>query len=263
MIKNIIVGGNGAIGSELHRFLIGSGEESFVFGKRGSEQDVSNCLIPTSGFDIIYFLAWDMGGSKYLGSKGNHSSQIENNIKILSNAVPQLIDSNKQIVFISTFAADNIDTPYGITKKIAEMWMSNANCRIIRLGHTYGKVKENNIKSDVVSDFISQAVSNKEIRMRTDGEEKRQFIHYNDAVLIIKKASLEPGGAIYDTHSNFEWVPVMRVAEIIANHTGAKIIKGKEKGIDRDPKRNIPIKNLNPITSLENGIIETIKSFKQ
>ena len=82
-------------------------------------------------------------------------------------------------------------------------------------------------------------------------------------MLIIKKASLEPGGAIYDTHSNFEWVPVMRVAEIIANHTGAKIIKGKEKGIDRDPKRNIPIKNLNPITSLENGIIETIKSFKQ
>jgi len=261
MIRNLIIGGNGFIGSELNKFLIKNGEQSSVFGKSESEEDIKNCKIPTTNCDFIYFLAWDFGGSKYLNVKENLSRQIENNLKIISNSLPQLIESKKRIVFVSTFAADDIEIPYGVTKRAAEIWLSNFNCNIIRLGNIYGKVKKDNIKSDVISDFICQAINNKEIVMKTNGQEKRQFIHYEDAVRIIKISSEQRSGEIYDTYSNFEWVPIIKVAEIIANLTGAKIIKGKEKGIDRNPVPRKSIKNFTPTMSLESGLIKTIESF--
>ena len=66
MIKNLIIGGNGFLGSELNKFLIQNGESSSVFGKKNSNEDIRYCKIPAYNFDIIYFLAWDFGSSKYI-----------------------------------------------------------------------------------------------------------------------------------------------------------------------------------------------------
>jgi len=261
IIKNLIIGGNGFIGSELSSFLIEKGQETKCFGRRGSNEDVRFCQIPLSEFDMVYFTAWDLGGSKYLYSKDNYQIQIENNVKILSNTIPQLIKYNKPFVFVSSFAAEFTDNPYGITKKMAEMWLERTPCRIIRIGNIYGKIKENNEKSDVISDFITQAIFNNVIKMNTNGEEKRQFIYYRDAVNAIKTVSEQSENGIYDTFYNSEWISIIQVAEIIANLTGSDIIKGKQKGVEREvsPRKNI--KDFSSNISILDGLSKTIGSF--
>jgi nucleoside-diphosphate-sugar epimerase len=114
----------------------------------------------------------------------------------------------------------------------------------------------------VISDFIHQAITNGEIRMMTDGEEERQLIHIDDVCYLWHKILSEKTKEIYDITS-FEWYKIIDIANMIANMTGARVIKGKEKG---KYQKNATIKK-HPLwvqkVNLKDGLLKMINNYKK
>jgi UDP-glucose 4-epimerase len=98
------------------------------------------------------------------------------------------------------------------------------------------RAKENlSERSHVVSDFIYQALQKQEIRLLTNGEEERQFIHVHDICTAIQQILLKNDTHIYDITSN-EWIQIKEIAQIISSYLHVDCILGEEKGKTYDVK---------------------------
>ena len=65
MQTNLVIGSEGFIGTPFCRFLEGKGEKVIRFDiRRDKEEDARFVKLPFSNVDKVYFLAWDVGGSK-------------------------------------------------------------------------------------------------------------------------------------------------------------------------------------------------------
>ena len=141
--------------------------------------------------------------------------------------------------------------------------------KIIRIFNTYGP---NMAVGDgrVVSNFINQAILNNDLTIYGNGEQTRSFQYIDDLI----------NAMILTMNSEDKFTGPLNIGnpiEIKVNELASKIIKltnSKSKLIyedlpEDDPKRRMPeislakeILNWRPIISLENGLIETIKYFK-
>lgn len=146
----------------------------------------------------------------------------------------------------------------------------NLNIKIIRIFNTYGPNMAIN-DGRVVSNFINQALQNKEITINGNGSQTRSFQYIDDLLNGMIK--------MMETEKNFIGpVNLGNPNEISMNELAAKVLKltrSKSKLIFRDlpqddPKRRKPdislaIKNLNwkPQYDLDNGLENTIKYFKE
>lgn len=231
MIKNLVIGSEGFVGAPLCAFLENKGEEVVRFDiKRGDHEDGRKVMLPLDGVDRAYFLAWEVGGAKYLYKEGTQLHQLNWNVQLLNNVMPQLEKSKTPFLFVSSQLAEEVDTIYGATKRVGELWTQQLRGACVRLWNIYGTLEEMDEKSHVVGDFVGQAVSRGEIKMLTSGEETRQFIHIDDACAGLHHVlANDLTDSIYDLTS-FEWTSVRRVADLIAEYTGAKVITGPAKG---------------------------------
>lgn len=264
-IKNLVIGSEGFLGMSLCSYLENKGEHVTHFDiKRSNKEDGRVAKFKLDAFDRIYFLAWEVGGAKYLYRKDTQLFQLNWNIDLLRNVMFQLQKTRTPFVFISSQLADETDTVYGAIKKIGELWTQQLGGVCVRLWNIYGTREESSEKSHVISDFIHQAIETGEIRMITNGEEKRQFTHIEDVCdalhyLMEKKLN----DKVYDL-TNFEWISIKEVADIIGKHTGAKIIPGVSKGTGRDfaTMKGKPHGWL-PKVSIEEGIKKMISLLKK
>ncbi|MEI6610866.1 MAG: NAD(P)-dependent oxidoreductase [Deltaproteobacteria bacterium] len=229
-MRNLIFGSEGFVGNPLALYLEELGEEVVRFDiKRNPLEDLRQCRIDLSGIDRVYFLAWEVGGAKYLYEQDSQFHQLDWNLRLLINVMPQLQASQIPFLFISSQLAEEYDTVYGVTKRLGEVWTHLMNGVRVRLWNVYGPLEKPSQRTHVISDFVHQAVIDKRIVMLTTGDEKRQFIHINDVCRAFHKAlDLNPKG-IYDV-SSFEWVSIMDVAKIIAEEAGAEIVAGQKVG---------------------------------
>ena len=142
--------------------------------------------------------------------------------------------------------------------------------KIIRIFNTYGS---NMAIGDgrVVSNFIIQALQNKDITIHGNGEQTRSFQYVDDlinAMILMMNTDDKLIGPLNIGNPN----------EITVNELALRIIKltnSKSKLIysdlpKDDPKRRMPDISLakeklnwKPKISLESGLIETIKYFKK
>ena len=263
-MKNLIIGSEGFVGTRLCLYLEALGEEVFKFdSKRGLNEDARYNSLPLSGIDRVYFLAWDVGGSKYLYEKNTQLNQINDNCLLLSNVMRQIHQFGTPFVFVSTQLAEKSNMAYGVTKKLGELWTEAQSGLCLRLWNVYGPVKEPGLRSHVIEDLVFQAVKNKKINLLTNGEETRQFIHVDDVCRAFH-LGLESGKkGLYDV-STYEWTKVKDVAEIIANITGSEIVVGNEKGVDFPTTTVGILPNWEHKISLKDGIerlVRDVKSF--
>lgn len=181
--------------------------------------------------DRVYFLAWDVGGSKYLFNENNQLSQLKWNLALLKNVLESVEQQKKDFLFVSSQFADDCDTVYGVTKKLGEIWSELIGGKCVRVWNAYGVMEKNNEKSHVISDFVYQAVTTKKIKMMTNGEEWRQFTHVIDLARAFHMAMRDKysNKSIFDA-SSYQWVQIKQVAQIISKLTGAKIYYGKNVG---------------------------------
>ena len=169
---------------------------------------------------------------------------------------------NKPFIFASSQMSNMSYSTYGVLKTIGEKYTESLGGLVVKFWNVYG-YEQNEEKSHVVTDFIKMAKKDGVIKMRTDGEEVRQFLYGDDCAKCLIKLS-EAYNSINREDSlhitNFEWDSILHVAEIIQEITGCKIIVGENKDTVQLNKRNEPnpyiLSFWKPETQLKEGIIK-------
>lgn len=230
MITNLVLGGEGFVGKTFCKLLEKQGEKAITFDiKNSTKEDCRTAKLNLKGIDRVYFLAWEVGGAKYLYNEDTQFKQLDWNLKLLQNIMPQLQEKKIPFLFVSSQLAEETQTVYGVTKRLGEVWTRLLGGTSVRLWNVYGPIEEPSERTHVVADFVFQALQKGEIRMLTTGEERRQFIHIEDVSRAFHQAISQRLTETYDVTS-FEWVKVLDVAKIIAEYTGAKVIPGQKVG---------------------------------
>ncbi len=211
-MTNLVLGSEGFIGKYLCSFLEDRGESVVRFDiKRGEEEDARFVVLPLSNVDKVFFLAWDVGGAKYLYRGDNQLHQLKWNVSLLQNVMPQLESSKVPFVFASSQLVED-NTVYGITKRLGEFWTVQIGGCFVRLCNTYGAVEGISDRSHVVSDFVTQSRVG-DIKMLTDGSEKRHFVHLEDIC-----------ETLYRTKNN--WISIRDLAGLVNRITLEEGIRG-------------------------------------
>lgn len=146
------------------------------------------------------------------------------------------------------------------------------NFIIFRLFNVYGA----GLYGRVVDEFIRKAKKNKSIYINGNGKQTRSFLHIDDCIDAFYKVVFNEKikNEVFNVGNNKE-TSMNELAKIIKKMTKSKskIIKNsnilKKLGGYEDIKRRVPnvkkIKkkiNWKPVTTLEDGLKKTIKSFK-
>ncbi len=262
-MKNLVIGSEGFIGKPFVKFLKSKGEEVVCFDIKNNPktEDARIAKINFENIDRVYFLAWNVGGAKFLYKEDLQLEQLDWNLKLLQNVMNQLEKSKKPFLFISSQLAEEYDTVYGVTKRLGEVWTRLLGGTFIRQWNVYGPIEEETIRSHVVSDFVSQAINTGEIRMLTTGQEKRQFIHIDDVCEAWYKAMNDNIKGVHDVTS-FEWVNVIDLANNISRLTGAKVIPGDKIGSTPDTPIKGKIPGWSPKIDLNSGLQKMIDDIK-
>lgn len=261
-MNNLIIGSSGFLGKRLCLFLKNKGQSVVEFDiKNGYQFDARSVDLPLDGVDRVYFLAWDVGGAKYLYNKECQIMQMEWNSQLMNNVFPQI--KKIPFVFISSQLSEKVDSVYGVQKRTGEVWSKIYNQGAsVRLWNLYGYIEEFSERSHVVSDFVFQALKYGKIEMMTDGSEKRQFIHIDDVCEgLLQSFNLKEKDYTYDITSK-DWISVYEVAKIIQENTGCDIIRGINSGetVFIENKKTIP--GWNTQISLRDGIKKMIEETK-
>lgn len=226
---SLVLGSSGLVGRCLCRYLEERGKIVVPYDiRRDSKEDLRFATLDLHWIDEVYLLAWDVGGSRYLYRSDTQESQLEWNLRLLTNTLPQLKESGIPWLFTSSQLSGEPNA-YGITKSIGEYWTRLAGGRTVRLWNVYGEVEEENERSHVMSDMIRQAFNGGEIHLLTDGKERRRFTFESDVCRGLEIAMLEETDKIYDIANPNITSSVIDAAEIIAGMTGAKVYPGTEK----------------------------------
>ncbi|CAN5385592.1 N/A [soil metagenome] len=259
--KNLVLGGSGLIGAALCKHLEQLGEEVINIDiKNGSEFDLRSMdLYAYKDADYVWFLAWDVGGAKYLTAQKNLLNILHNNTLLCERVFSFLESTQIPFLFATTQLADANNT-YGITKILGEEWTKLLGGKTARFWNVYGW-EEPGERSHVIPDFVVQALEKGSISMMTSGVEKRQFIHAEDCarnLVRIRQADMQDVDL-----TNGGWNGIGELATIIANKTGAVVQPGPAKGYENILE---PSKMLDTFTfevTLEEGLNKIIEEGKK
>lgn len=269
-MKYLVLGSSGQIGLELCKFLRNKGEEVVEFDIAKSpledlrKDNVLDSLLPE--IDFVMFLAFDVGGSRYLKKYQYTYEFIENNIKLTLYTFESIKKFNKPFIFASSQMANMSYSPYGICKSLGEVYSRILDGLTVKFWNVYGP-EHDLAKSHVITDFILNAKQGK-ISMLTDGKEQRQFLHAEDCsnalyILSQKYNEIDRDKNLHIT--SFKWNSIMEIAEIISKNIPCEIIPSNDTDTVQLDKRNEPdpyILNFwKPEITLEEGIIKVIKNI--
>jgi len=269
-MKYLVLGSDGQIGAELCKFLIKKGHEVIKFDiANNPDQDlripsIVDDLVAQS--DFVMFLAFDVGGSRYLKKYQHTYDFIENNTKLTLYTFESLRKYNKPFIFASSQMANMSYSPYGVCKSLGEIFAKALNGLTVKFWNVYGPEHDLE-KSHVITDFIIKAKKGK-IEMLTDGTEERQFLHAEDCSRCLMILSQKYGQISREENlhiTNFEWATIMDVAKIIKKQIPCEIVASKEIDSVQLNKRNEPdpyiLSLWRPEISLEEGINKIINEI--
>jgi len=260
--NHLVIGSEGFVGRSFCQYLRDQGKRVIPFDvKRGPEEDARDVRLPLEGVSHVYFLAWEVGGAKYLYRNDVQFIQLDWNLQLMLNVMPQLREAGVPFLFISSQLAEECDTVYGVTKRLGEVWTNLLDGVRVRLWNVYGAYEASTDRSHVIADFVHQALETGRIQMMTTGEEMRQFIYIEDVCRGFERA-LETGERRVCDVSSFEWVSIRQVADVIASLTGAEVIPGKKLGGTPITPMKGRIPGWLPAVSLEEGLRRTVEGYR-
>jgi nucleoside-diphosphate-sugar epimerase len=225
--------------------------------------------------DFVFFLAFDVGGSRYL-KKYQHTFQfIDNNARLMANAFGYLKKYNKRFVFASSQMSNMSYSPYGVLKNVGELYTKSLNGLIVKFWNVYG-IERDHEKSHVITDFIRKGFETGVIDMLTDGQEERQFLYAEDCceALEIIMNNYEDFTSEDNLHiTSYHSTSILNIAHIIKgqfNLIGKYNIKlqpSTEKDSVQLDKKNKPDTYLTkwwiPKTTIEQGIAKVFKKMEK
>ena len=266
-MRHLVLGSSGQIGAHLVKYLQDKGEQVYEFDIVYKEwQDLREAYNPTlesyiDTCDIVHFLAFDVGGAKYLEENQDKHQFIVNNMRIMTNTFELLKTYNKPFIFASSQMAEMSYSSYGMLKALGEKITRDLGGLVVKFWNVYGYETDPN-KSHVITDFIKMAKEGV-IKMRTDGTESRQFLYADDACealfTLAKKYKKIKKDKEYSITS-FEWNKVYEIADILDVISSCKVIPADRKDETQRNAMNEPDpyieKYWQPRTSLKEGIMK-------
>ena len=196
----LILGSGGQIGAYLTDYLNGKGYEVLEFdivnGRHHDMTEIPNAelhrKIMLSHF--VYFLAFDVGGSHYLKKYQHTFKFINNNGRMMVNVFDLLGKYKKPFVFASSQMSNMSYSPYGVMKRVGELYTKSLNGLIVKFWNVYG-IENDMEKAHVITDFIAKGFETGTIDMMTDGTEQREFLYAEDCCEALE--------TVMDKYSNF------------------------------------------------------------
>lgn len=250
-MKILNLGSSGQIGAYLTEYLRGKGHEVIEFDAvRHHGEDLTQ--IPNHNLeraikdcDFVFFLAFDVGGSRYL-KKYQHTFQfINNNGRLMINVFGLLEKYKKRFVFASSQMSNMSYSPYGVMKRVGELYTTTLNGLIVKFWNVYG-IEKDPEKSHVITDFIRKGFEFGDFDMMTDGTEERQFLYAEDCcealeTIMENYTDFKPEDPLHIT--SFHSTSIKEIASIIQgqfNKIGRpiKITPGLAKDSVQLDKRN-------------------------
>jgi nucleoside-diphosphate-sugar epimerase len=184
-MKVTILGSKGQIGAYLTNYLRDKGHEVTEFDVvNGEDEDLTKIPNPKLMHDIrladfVFFLAFDVGGSRYLKKYQHTYEFINNNTRLMANVFQYLAEYRKPFVFASSQMSNMSYSPYGVLKRVGELYTQTLGGLTVKFWNVYG-IENDHEKSHVITDFIRKGFEEGEFKMMTDGTEERQFLYAED-----------------------------------------------------------------------------------
>ena len=275
-----VLGSSGQIGAYLTEYLRNKGHHVTEFDKtNASWQDMTT--IPNSALrsvisqsDFVFFLAFDVGGSRYLKKYQNTFNFIDNNTRLLASGFEYLNEYKTPFVFASSQMSNLSFSSYGILKNVGELYTKSLGGLVTKFWNVYG-IEKDYEKSHVITDFIRKGFETGVIDMITDGQEEREFLYAQDCCEALE--------TVMNNYSDFKSDDELHVTSFnsIKIIDIANIIKQKfemiGKNVDIKPSIDIDTVQQNsknvasnyltnwwkPRTSLDDGIAKIFTSMKK
>lgn len=248
-MKFLVLGSSGMIGQGLVSWLSDRGHTVLEFDlKNTADQDlrIPNNKILTELLkeaDFVYFLAFDIGGSKYLQTAQMDFGFMQNNLKIMINTFELLQIYKTPFIFSSSQMSQVKGSNYGLSKLVGEVLTEITSGISVKFWNVYGHEPIND-RSHVVADFINSAQLFNQITMLTDGAESRQMLYIDDCSRALFELSQQYSNLPRDQQyhiTSFRWNTIKEVANAVCNFfPDCKVIPGSKKDIVQQDSRIEP-----------------------
>ena len=184
-MKVTILGSEGQIGAYLSEYLKKKGHDvtgvDVVYGPENDLRVTPNTYVESKieNADFVFFLAFDVGGSRYL-KKYQHTFEFNNNnTRMMANTFRLLNKYKTPFVFASSQMSNMSYSPYGVMKRVGELHTTALKGLTVKFWNVYG-IEKDMEKAHVITDFIRRGFEETEFEMLTDGTEQRQFLYAED-----------------------------------------------------------------------------------
>jgi nucleoside-diphosphate-sugar epimerase len=222
-MKILILGSSGQVGAYLTEYLRDKGHLVTEFDKNNGEHEdlgkipnpfLEKCIMDC---DFCFFLAFDVGGSRYLKKYQHTFKFIDNNSRLMANTFGLLSKYKKKFVFASSQMSNMSYSPYGVMKRVGELYTKSLGGKIVHFWNVYGIEKDMD-KAHVITDFIKKGFEEGKISMLTDGTEQREFLYAEDCCEALESVmenydKIEDDANLHIT--SFQQTTILEIAEII------------------------------------------------
>ena len=221
-----VLGSSGQIGAYLTTYLRDKGynvyehdivrsplEDMTYFPNKVLERKIEDS-------DFVFFLAFDVGGSRYLAKYQHTFDFINNNTRLMAQTFGFLEKYKKPFVFASSQMSNMSYSPYGVLKRVGELYTRSLKGLTVKFWNVYG-IEYDEEKSHVITDFIRKGFEVENggtIEMLTDGTEERQFLYAEDCCEALEEVMNSFSNFKIDDElhiTSFNTTTIKEVAQII------------------------------------------------
>tara|TARA_R100001440_G_scaffold72339_1_gene96044 strand:- start:124 stop:975 length:852 start_codon:yes stop_codon:yes gene_type:complete len=280
-MKVTILGSGGQIGAYLSDYLTEKGHAvvgiDAVDGPHNDLRVTPNTYVESAieSADFVFFLAFDVGGSRYLKKYQHTFEFVNNNTRIMANTFRLLKKYNKQFVFASSQMSNMSYSPYGVMKRVGELHTTALKGLTVKFWNVYG-IEKDMEKAHVITDFIRRGFEETEFEMLTDGTEQRQFLYAEDCCEALETvmncySDFKPTDPLHIT--SFNATSIQQIAAIIQGQFNligkydVKIKPGLAKDSVQMDKRNEADTYITgwwtPKTTIDTGISKVFEEMKK
>ena len=279
-MKITILGSAGQIGAYLSEYLKEKGHEvTDVDVVNGPEFDLRvtpNTIVEKAieNADFVFFLAFDVGGSRYLKKYQHTFEFVNNNTRMMANTFRLLDKYRKRFIFASSQMSNMSYSPYGVMKRVGELHTTALKGLTVKFWNVYG-IEHDMEKAHVITDFIRKGFEEGEFEMMTDGTEERQFLYAEDCcealeTVMERFTDFKPEDPLHIT--SFRATPIKEVAAIIMGQfnligKSVRINPGLAKDSVQMDKRNEADSYITdwwlPKTNMQDGIAKVFKEMRK
>jgi nucleoside-diphosphate-sugar epimerase len=280
-MKVTILGSEGQIGAYLSEYLTKKGHEvtgiDVVYGPENDLRVTPNTYVESKikDADFVFFLAFDVGGSRYLKKYQHTFDFVNNNTRVMANTFRLLKKYSKRFVFASSQMSNMSYSPYGVMKRVGELHTTALKGLTVKFWNVYG-IEKDMEKAHVITDFIRRGFEEGEFEMLTDGTEERQFLYAEDCCEALETvmecySDFKPEDPLHIT--SFNSTCIAKIAAIIQGQFNlierfdVKIKPGLAKDSVQMDKRNEADTYITgwwtPKTTIDQGIAKVFQEMKK